>query len=170
MMQAEVYDIAFVDFLMPVMNGIQMVTRYRKWEKEQEDREKKQYIVGISANADGRDIEEGKRQGLEGTDIDLWHELTNAELDVKLVPDTAAMDDFRKMPPPWPWSMPLRRRHVSFAVRDRRDGAARDGVACMRRRDKSEHRPAHVSPPPHDGRPCMKSVGWKSGVRMWFVW
>lgn len=58
-----VSDIAFVDFLMPVMNGIQMVTRYRKWEKEQEDRGTKQYIVGISANADGSDIEEGKRQG-----------------------------------------------------------------------------------------------------------
>ena len=49
---------------MPVMNGIQMVTRYRKWEKEQEDRGTKQYIVGISANADGSDIEEGKRQGV----------------------------------------------------------------------------------------------------------
>ena len=49
---------------MPVMNGIQMVTRYRIWEKEQEDRGTKQYIVGISANADGSDIEEGKRQGV----------------------------------------------------------------------------------------------------------
>lgn len=65
LMQKYSFNIVFVDFLMPVMNGIQMVTRFRKWESENDLRLGKQYIVGISANADGTDIEEGKRMGMD---------------------------------------------------------------------------------------------------------
>lgn len=35
MLKADKYDIAFVDFLMPLKNGIQMVKEYRDWEAAQ---------------------------------------------------------------------------------------------------------------------------------------
>ena len=59
----------------------------------------------------------------------------DAQLDVKVVSDTVAVEPLRNKPPPY-WSTPLRHRHVPFAVRDRRDRAPRDEV-CMRRRATS---------------------------------
>lgn len=48
------YDVVFMDFLMPVMNGIDCTTSYRLWEAV--NRQKKAVIVGMSANALDTDI------------------------------------------------------------------------------------------------------------------
>jgi len=50
------YDVIFMDFLMPVMNGLECTKAYRAWEKENRANKPKAVIVGMSANAVSTDI------------------------------------------------------------------------------------------------------------------
>lgn len=49
------YDVVFMDFLMPIMNGIDCVKTYRTW--EQTNRQRKAVIIGMSANAIDADLQ-----------------------------------------------------------------------------------------------------------------
>lgn len=58
------YDIVLLDFLMPFCNGLDMARNYREWEKEHRPNFH-QYIVGISAHANGNDAEVGLKAGMD---------------------------------------------------------------------------------------------------------
>ena len=69
------HDVALVDFLMPVLDGISCITRYREWESEQlrsraagTDAAAARgplYVVGISANADTQDVARARDGGMD---------------------------------------------------------------------------------------------------------
>jgi len=58
------YDLVILDFLMPVMDGIDCVRQYREWESKNRP-EPKLYIVGISAHADASDGDKGIKEGMD---------------------------------------------------------------------------------------------------------
>jgi CheY-like chemotaxis protein len=62
-LQANLFDIVLVDFLMPVMDGTDCVQQYRQFEVAHRPWFD-QYIVGISAHASEADIERGMKVGM----------------------------------------------------------------------------------------------------------
>jgi len=62
-LQANLFDIAFCDFLMPVMDGTDCVQQYRQFEVSHRPWFD-QYIVGMSAHANNADIERGMKVGM----------------------------------------------------------------------------------------------------------
>jgi CheY-like chemotaxis protein len=62
-MQQSTFDVVMCDFLMPVMDGLDCVREYRKWERVNRPNFS-QYIVGISAHASGKDSERGIAIGM----------------------------------------------------------------------------------------------------------
>jgi CheY-like chemotaxis protein/signal transduction histidine kinase len=62
-LQSSVFDVVLCDFLMPVMDGLDCVQQYRSWEENHRP-SLKQYIIGISAHANPRDIERGIACGM----------------------------------------------------------------------------------------------------------
>jgi len=62
-LQANLFDIVFVDFLMPVMDGTDCVQQYRQFEVSHRPWFD-QYIVGMSAHASEADIERGMKIGM----------------------------------------------------------------------------------------------------------
>ncbi|KAG7343724.1 two-component system sensor histidine kinase [Nitzschia inconspicua] len=63
-LKSTLFDLAFCDFLMPVMDGLDCVQQYRDWEKSHRPWIK-QRIVGISAHATPGDIEIGTNVGMD---------------------------------------------------------------------------------------------------------
>ena len=59
------FDLVLCDFLMPVMDGLDCVQQYRQWESGNRPFFK-QYIIGISAHANEKDIEQGFKMGMNG--------------------------------------------------------------------------------------------------------
>lgn len=62
-LQANLFDIVFCDFLMPVMDGTDCVQQYRQYEVSHRPWFD-QYIVGMSAHANDADIERGMKVGM----------------------------------------------------------------------------------------------------------
>ena len=62
-LKESLFDLVLCDFLMPVMDGLDCIQQYRQWEKVNRPFFR-QYIVGISAHANEKDIEQGFRVGM----------------------------------------------------------------------------------------------------------
>lgn len=62
-MQETMYDIVFLDYLMPVMDGLDCIRVYRNWEDSHRPHAR-QHIVGMSAHANPKDIERGLALGM----------------------------------------------------------------------------------------------------------
>mmetsp|Transcript_20873 Transcript_20873/g.23674 ORF Transcript_20873/g.23674 Transcript_20873/m.23674 type:complete len:876 (-) Transcript_20873:83-2710(-) len=62
-MKTTMFDVVFCDYLMPIMDGLDCVQQYRDWEKHHRSWFN-QYIVGISAHANTKDIERGLSVGM----------------------------------------------------------------------------------------------------------
>ncbi|KAL7470210.1 hypothetical protein ACHAXS_011341 [Conticribra weissflogii] len=58
------YDLVLLDFLMPVMDGVEVAKKFRAWETLNRAWFH-QYIVGISAHANGKDAEVGIKAGMD---------------------------------------------------------------------------------------------------------
>lgn len=58
------FHLVLCDFLMPVMDGMDCVQQYRQWEAINRPHFR-QYIVGISAHASEKDMEQGLRIGMD---------------------------------------------------------------------------------------------------------
>lgn len=63
-LQNALFDLVLCDFLMPVMDGLDCVQQYRKWEKKHRPFFR-QYIIGISAHAGEQDIAKGTEVGMD---------------------------------------------------------------------------------------------------------
>jgi len=62
-LKASLFDVVLCDFLMPVMDGLDCIQQYRQWEKANRPFFK-QYIIGISAHASDRDVQQGFKIGM----------------------------------------------------------------------------------------------------------
>jgi CheY-like chemotaxis protein len=60
----EQYFVVFMDFLMPVLDGISATAMFREWEATQPGR-KHQPIMGMSANAEASDVQASKDAGID---------------------------------------------------------------------------------------------------------
>ena len=68
MLKQRLYDVCFMDFLMPVMDGFDCCRLFREWERSQgrpQQQQRRQYIVGMSAHASNKDAEQGFRLGMD---------------------------------------------------------------------------------------------------------
>lgn len=63
-LKAECYELVMLDFLMPVMDGPDVARKFREWEQEYRP-DFHQYIIGISAHANGKDAEQGLKAGMD---------------------------------------------------------------------------------------------------------
>mmetsp|Transcript_51311 Transcript_51311/g.69880 ORF Transcript_51311/g.69880 Transcript_51311/m.69880 type:complete len:698 (-) Transcript_51311:644-2737(-) len=59
------YDLVLVDFMMPIMDGINCVKQFRSWEGENRRHELRQLIIGISANGNDEDVNRGLQAGMD---------------------------------------------------------------------------------------------------------
>ncbi len=64
-LKSSLYDLVLCDFLMPVMDGLDCIQQYRQWESVNRPFFK-QYIIGISAHANNKDVEQGFKIGMNG--------------------------------------------------------------------------------------------------------
>ena len=62
-LQSKRFDLVLCDFLMPVMDGLDCVREYRRWEVIHRPHFR-QFIVGMSAHATGRDVEQSLNLGM----------------------------------------------------------------------------------------------------------
>eukprot|EP00980_Cylindrotheca_fusiformis_P004055 scaffold880_cov132-Cylindrotheca_fusiformis.AAC.51 len=62
-LHANLFDIVFCDFLMPVLDGVECVRQYRQFEVAHRPWFD-QYIVGMSSHADEEDVERGLKAGM----------------------------------------------------------------------------------------------------------
>jgi len=58
------YDLVLLDFLMPVLDGVDVAKKFRGWEKERRPWFH-QYIIGMSAHANGHEAELGIKSGMD---------------------------------------------------------------------------------------------------------
>ena len=58
------YDLTLVDFLMPIMDGLDCIQQYRRWEKYHRPWFS-QRLIGISAHASQSDVEKGLKIGMD---------------------------------------------------------------------------------------------------------
>jgi CheY-like chemotaxis protein len=63
-LQRSLFDLVLCDFLMPVMDGLDCIQQYRQWEKANRPYFR-QYIVGISAHASEKDVQQGIKVGMD---------------------------------------------------------------------------------------------------------
>jgi CheY-like chemotaxis protein/signal transduction histidine kinase len=63
-LQTSLFDLILCDFLMPVMDGLDCIQQYRQWEAVNRPYFR-QYIVGISAHASDKDVEQGLKIGMD---------------------------------------------------------------------------------------------------------
>ena len=71
------YQAVLMDFLMPVMDGISATAEFRAWEQETHGADAappqngsprgrlRQVVIGISANAEGGDLESARKAGID---------------------------------------------------------------------------------------------------------
>lgn len=64
-LKASLFDLVLCDFLMPVMDGLDCIQQYRQWEAVNRSFFK-QYIIGISAHANDKDMNQGFKIGMNG--------------------------------------------------------------------------------------------------------
>jgi len=64
LMTKNCYDLCMVDFLMPIMDGVDLVKKIRSWEKVSRSWYH-QHIIGLSAHAHGPDAEAGLKAGMD---------------------------------------------------------------------------------------------------------
>lgn len=68
-LRARMYDVCFMDFLMPVMDGFDCCRALRAWEEEEakttRHRRRRQYVVGMSAHASPKDVEQSRILGMD---------------------------------------------------------------------------------------------------------
>lgn len=58
------YDLVLLDFLMPVLDGVDVAKKFRGWEKERRPWFH-QYIIGMSAHANGNEAQLGIKSGMD---------------------------------------------------------------------------------------------------------
>lgn len=58
------YDLVMLDFLMPVLDGVDVAKKFRSWEKERRPWFH-QHIIGMSAHANGKEAELGLKSGMD---------------------------------------------------------------------------------------------------------
>lgn len=58
------YDLVLLDFLMPVLDGVDVAKKFRGWEKERRPWFH-QYIIGMSAHANGNEAQLGLKSGMD---------------------------------------------------------------------------------------------------------
>eukprot|EP00573_Skeletonema_grethae_P011720 CAMPEP_0201699314 /NCGR_PEP_ID=MMETSP0578-20130828/23295_1 /ASSEMBLY_ACC=CAM_ASM_000663 /TAXON_ID=267565 /ORGANISM="Skeletonema grethea, Strain CCMP 1804" /LENGTH=902 /DNA_ID=CAMNT_0048186055 /DNA_START=199 /DNA_END=2903 /DNA_ORIENTATION=- len=58
------YNLVLLDFLMPVLDGVDVAKKFRSWEKERRPWFH-QYIIGMSAHANGNEAELGIKSGMD---------------------------------------------------------------------------------------------------------
>ncbi len=63
-LKSSLFDITFVDFLMPVMDGLDCMQQYREWEKVHRPWIS-QRLIGISAHASQEDVEKALKLGMD---------------------------------------------------------------------------------------------------------
>jgi signal transduction histidine kinase/CheY-like chemotaxis protein len=63
-MKQKPYDLVMCDFLMPIMDGVDVVRKIRAWEHVSRPWYR-QHIVGLSAHANGKDAEAGLKAGMD---------------------------------------------------------------------------------------------------------
>jgi len=63
-LKSTLYDITLIDFLMPIMDGLDCMQQYRDWERYHRPW-MTQRIVGISAHATQEDVEKGLKIGMD---------------------------------------------------------------------------------------------------------
>jgi len=63
-LKSSLFDITFIDFLMPVMDGLDCMQQYREWEKVHRPWIT-QRLIGISAHASQEDVERGLKLGMD---------------------------------------------------------------------------------------------------------
>jgi CheY-like chemotaxis protein len=64
-LKSSLFDLVLCDFLMPIMDGLDCIQQYRQWEGVNRPFFK-QYIIGISAHANDKDIDQGFKVGMNG--------------------------------------------------------------------------------------------------------
>lgn len=95
MMKSRLYDICIIDFLMPILDGPDAVRRLRAWEQDHRP-EFCQYVIGMSAHANGKDAQVGLNSGMNRfmgkpvplkslSDIAKCKEVTNASIQLDLI-------------------------------------------------------------------------------------
>ncbi len=63
-LKASPYDLVLLDFLMPVLDGVDVAKKFRVWEKERRPWFH-QYIIGMSAHANGNEAQLGIKAGMD---------------------------------------------------------------------------------------------------------
>ncbi len=63
-LKATEYNLVLLDFLMPVLDGVDVAKKFRSWEKERRPWFH-QYIIGMSAHANGNEAELGMKSGMD---------------------------------------------------------------------------------------------------------
>jgi len=117
-LKSSLFDLTLVDFLMPIMDGLDCMQQYREWEKYHRPW-LTQRLVGISAHATQNDVEKGLKIGMDDyrakpitfkvlsdliecdKQIDMSHRLDEIERRDALIknPDNGDIDDGKKEKP-----------------------------------------------------------------------
>ena len=64
-LQETVFDVVFMDFYMPQLDGLDCTRQYRVWEESVPSRRPRVWIVGISAHASENDVSCGRDAGMD---------------------------------------------------------------------------------------------------------
>ena len=96
-MQSSKYDIVLCDFLMPVMDGLDCIREYRRWESKHRPGYR-QYIVGMSAHASANDVERGLSLGMSAyrpkpVTLPILKDLETSTMLEKLVNESVSDDE-----------------------------------------------------------------------------
>eukprot|EP00934_Nitzschia_sp_Nitz4_P008397 Nitzschia sp. Nitz4//scaffold1_size375055//355515//362632//NITZ4_000342-RA/size375055-processed-gene-0.397-mRNA-1//1//CDS//3329541243//8387//frame0 len=124
-LKASLFDLVLCDFLMPVMDGLDCIQQYRKWEKVNRPFFQ-QYIIGISAHASDTDVQQGHKVG---------------------------MDDFRSKPVSYNELKDILKGHTFTQTKSALDKLGHE-VECLKRRKVEQEPEASISASP-DQRICL---------------
>lgn len=87
-LKSSLYDLVLCDFLMPVMDGLDCIQQYRQWEAVNRPFFK-QFIIGISAHANDKDVEQAFKVGMDG--------FRSKPLTYKDMEDLKKCDEFKRV-------------------------------------------------------------------------